>query len=562
MYKMVYTMIIIAIVFVLTLGPASIAKALPASNVNTQTSAKPPVYAYYYLWWSNKHWHDKLGPNYPYTASQLPLPAVTDADGCNAVSNYAGNQLLDVPTTLVNQDDAGAIENDILTAKNAGITGFWLNWTGDGTPAQTHTSVTYTRRLAEAFAASARVGNFKNWISYKAASMPSADAIINDLNFVYDHFNSETTWERIDGKPVITFTGSRKYSDADVLKVSTAVRDRIFLVGDETRSTLTPARIALFDGITYYWSSQDPYGNPQSFTQIKEMGDKVHAAGKRWFAPFAPGYNSILLTGGNNCVPRNNGDTLRTLWKGNSASNPDGWGLISWNEIAENTHVQPLQKWGNTYLNVLSELINAASSSPTLFEDVPSSHVYWREIETIYTNGITVGCSISPRRFCPSSYLDRAQIAVFNLKANFGSGYIPPSPPWDRFADNWSPAPAFEAWAEGMYNAGLTGGCASSPIPLYCPWQLASREQAAIFGLRMKYGMGFTPPAATGTIFADMPNTNYWSISWAEKAYADGILPHCGIDPSTGKPLFCPTLLVDRGLASYIIVRAKNMQMR
>ena len=359
MYKTVYTMIIIAIVFVLTLGPASIAKALPASSENTQTSAKPPVYAYYYLWWSNKHWHDKLGPNYPYTASLLPLPAVTDADGCNAVSNYAGNQLLDVPTTLVNQDDAGAIENDILTAKNAGITGFWLNWTGDGTPAQTHTSVTYTRRLAEAFAASARVGNFKNWISYKAASMPSADAIINDLNFVYDHFNSQTTWERIDGKPVITFTGSRKYSDADVLKVSTAVRDRIFLVGDETRATLTPARIAMFDAITYYWSSQDPYGNPASFGQIKEMGDRVHAAGKRWYAPLNPGYNASLLTGELNCIPRRNGETIRLLWNGNSVSSPDGWGFISWNEIAENTHIKPMQKWGASGLNVLSGLINS-----------------------------------------------------------------------------------------------------------------------------------------------------------------------------------------------------------
>ena len=49
MYKTVYTMIVIAIVFVLTLGPASIAKALPSSSENTQTSAKPPVYAYYYL---------------------------------------------------------------------------------------------------------------------------------------------------------------------------------------------------------------------------------------------------------------------------------------------------------------------------------------------------------------------------------------------------------------------------------------------------------------------------------------------------------------------------------
>jgi hypothetical protein len=95
-----------------------------------------------------------LGPNYPYNASPLPLPAKTDVNGCGAVSNYAGNQLLDVPTKLVGQDDPGAIEADIRTAKNAGITGFWLNWSGDGTTTQTRTSVTYTPRLAEAFAAS------------------------------------------------------------------------------------------------------------------------------------------------------------------------------------------------------------------------------------------------------------------------------------------------------------------------------------------------------------------------------------------------------------------------
>jgi hypothetical protein len=358
-YKTVYKVINVVAVFALTLGSASMGKALPASIETTQTSAKPPVYAYYYLWWSTKHWKDKLGPSYPYSTSPLPLPATTDADGCNAVSNYLGNQLLDVPTTLVSQDDPGAIENDILTAKNAGIAGFWLNWVGDGTPAQTHTSVTYTRRLAEAFEASARVGNFKNWISYKAASMPSADAIINDLNFVYNHFNSEIAWERIDGKPVVTFTGSRKYSDADVLKVSNAVRDRMFLVGDETRATLTPERIAMFDAITYYWSSQDPYGNPASFSQIKEMSDKVHAAGKGWYAPLNPGFNPTLLTGETTCIPRRNGDTIRMLWNGNAGSNPDGWGFISWNEIAENTHIKPMQKWGNTSLNVLAELINS-----------------------------------------------------------------------------------------------------------------------------------------------------------------------------------------------------------
>jgi hypothetical protein len=256
------------------------------------------------------------------------------------------------------------IEADIRTAKNAGISGFWLNWAGDGTTSQTRTSVTYTPRLAEAFAASSRVGGFTNWVSYKVASLQSADAIINDLNFLYNEFGQEPAWERMDGKPVVTFTGSRKYSDADLIKISSAVRDRIFLVGDESRATLTTARLALFDALTYYWSSQDPYGNPASFGQIKEMGDKVHAAGKRWYAPIAPGYNSSLLTGGLTCVPRRNGDTIRALWNGNMGSNPDGWGFISWNEIAENTHIRPMQKWGSASLNALSALIQSATPIP------------------------------------------------------------------------------------------------------------------------------------------------------------------------------------------------------
>jgi hypothetical protein len=357
MNKTIYRFMGIIVTIALALGGFTKAQASP----NQQTAR--PVYVYYYLWWSSNHWKNKLGSNYPYGTSPLPLPAKTDVNGCNAVSNYAGNQLLDVPTKLVSQDDPGAIEADIRTAKSAGVAGFWLNWSGDGTTTQTRTSVTYTPRLAEAFAASNRVGGFKNWVSYKAASMPSAVYIINDLNFLYNQFKNETAWERIDGKPVVTFTGSRKYSDADVLKISNAVRDRMFLVGDETRTTLTPARIAMFDAITYYWSTQDPYGNPQSFSQIKEMGDKVHAAGKRWYAPLNPGYNSQLLDGGT-CIPRRNGDTLRSVWNGNLASKPDGWGMISWNEIAENSHIKPMQKWGNTYLNVLSSLIGVSAPPP------------------------------------------------------------------------------------------------------------------------------------------------------------------------------------------------------
>jgi len=347
------------VVGVMLLASYSQAQATP----NEPSVNGKPVYAYYYLWWSEKHWHDKLGPNYPYDALPLPLPATTDADGCNPLSLYTGNQLLDVSPELYIQDDPGVIEDDIRIAKDAGVNGFWLNWGGNGSTNQTRASVTYTARLAEAFAASSRVGGFTNWVSYKTASMPSADEIINDLNFLYDEFKNEPSWEKIDGRPVVTLTGSRKFGDAALEKISNAVRSRIYLVGDESGSTLTDARLALFDGLTYYWSSQNPYTNAHSFDTIKRMGETVHAAGKSWYAPLTPGYNSNLI-GGSSCVPRRDGDTMRKLWEGNSASNPDGWGLISWNEIAENTHVKPMQKWGPRYLDVLSDLIGIRTPVP------------------------------------------------------------------------------------------------------------------------------------------------------------------------------------------------------
>ena len=359
MKRIMYRIIVITMAFVITAAGYTGAQA----TSNKVAAPGPKVYAYYYLWWSSNHWQNKLGASYPYSASPLPLPATTDVDGCNAVSNYSGNQLLDVPTTLASQDTPGVIEADIRTAKNAGISGFWLNWAGDGTTSQTRASVTYTSRLAEAFAASTRVGGFTNWVSYKTSSMPSTDAIINDLNFLYNEFGQEAGWEKFDGKPVVTLTGSRKYSDADLIKISAAVRDRMFLIGDESGSTLTDARLALFDGLTYYWSSQNPFTNTGSFTTIKNMGDKVHAAGKRWYAPLTPGYNSALI-GGTTCVPRSNGDAIRALWNGNMGSNPDGWGFISWNEIAENTHIKPMQKWGSASLNALSALIQSVTPIP------------------------------------------------------------------------------------------------------------------------------------------------------------------------------------------------------
>ena len=194
--------------------------------------------------------------------------------------------------------------------------------------------------------------------------------------------------------------------------------------------------------------------------------------------------------------------------------------------------------------------------SPT-FADVSITHPYFKDIEILYANALTAGCSTSPFKYCPDQGMNRGQAAVFMMRSSFGPGFVP-DPPQHGLQDDWSKGTWAEPWAEAMLNNGLSAGCSLSPLK-YCPWDQIPREQAVIFALRMKYGNDYKPPAATGTLFADMTNPGYYATPWAEQAFKDGLIPNCGT--SGGKPKFCPKSLVSRGLAAYMIVRAKNLTM-
>ncbi len=192
------------------------------------------------------------------------------------------------------------------------------------------------------------------------------------------------------------------------------------------------------------------------------------------------------------------------------------------------------------------------------FSDVPFSHPLHGYIQALWDAGYTAGCSTDPLMFCPDAVMDRAQSAVFMLRGQFGAGYVPPPEPWDTFADDWSLSDISwaEKWAEGMWVEGLTAGCLDDPL-LYCPRRELPRVEASVFGLRMKHGLDYVPPDASGTLFADMTDVTYWGTKWAEQAYLDGLLPECGTQD--GKPLFCPDNLLDRGWGAYLIVIAKDL---
>jgi hypothetical protein len=354
-----------ALLATLTDGLGRPASATVAS-AGTGTST-PRVFAYYYLWWSASHWKAMLGSQYPTTASPLPLPATLDASGCGPVSRYVGNTLTDVPQHLYSQDDPGFIEADVRQAAGAGLTGFAVNWAGSGTATQTVTSTPYSRRLQALVDAVHKVNAegipFKLWLSYKASATVLPQSYIdNDLNYFLAKYANDSAFDRAKSpKPTVIWQGSRKYSVSVLQAIGSKYRAKLRILGDET--SWSTSRAAYLDGNAYYWSSQNPYSNPQSFSQLASLANSVRASGtnpdgtaKVWVAPFAPGYDK-QLAGGSSCVPRRGGGTLKTLFTGNAATKPDAFGLISWNEITEGSYIDPMTRYGTQGLDVLRTLI-------------------------------------------------------------------------------------------------------------------------------------------------------------------------------------------------------------
>ena len=87
------------------------------------------------------------------------------------------------------------------------------------------------------------------------------------------------------------------------------------------------------------------------------------------------------------------------------------------------------------------------------FLDVDSLNLYHDHVESIVRSGITAGCGSGS--YCPASAVTRAQMAVFLLKAEHGSAYLPP-PCTGVFSDTPCPGP-FTDWVERLAAEGVTG---------------------------------------------------------------------------------------------------------
>jgi hypothetical protein len=109
-----------------------------------------------------------------------------------------------------------------------------------------------------------------------------------------------------------------------------------------------------------------------------------------------------------------------------------------------------------------------------VFSDVPCPSTFANWIEEMASEGITGGCGGG--NFCPMNPVRRDQMAVFLLKGEHGSAYVPP-PCQGLFGDVTCPS-AFADWIEQLAAEQITGGCGGGN---YCPSSPSTRGQMAVF---------------------------------------------------------------------------------
>jgi hypothetical protein len=117
-----------------------------------------------------------------------------------------------------------------------------------------------------------------------------------------------------------------------------------------------------------------------------------------------------------------------------------------------------------------------------------------------------------------------------------------------EFADV-APDNPFRADIDLILKNRITAGCDLAGD--FCPDDPTTRAQMAVFLLKAEHGADYVPPAATGTVFGDVP-ADAFAAAFIEQLFNEGITAGCGSGD------FCPNRSVSRAEMAVFLLRAEH----
>jgi hypothetical protein len=278
----------------------------------------PVVLAYYYIWYAPRSWD----------RAKTDLPRL---------GPYSSK-------------DPAVIAQHVAWAKAAGIDALIVSWK-------------HEPRLDEPLAtlvAAAREADLGLVLLYQGLDFSrrplDSRRIADDLEWFMNEYGDDPVFD-VFGAPTIIFSGTPSFSLEQIAAVRQAVLGAgpARLLGSERSGDDYAARRDVLDGDAYYWSSVDPDRDRGYFDRLAALAASIRDDAGLWIAPVAPGFDARLI-GGTRVVDRADGATYRTQWTTALSTDPDGLGIISWNEFSENSHIEPSQNYDATYLTATAAL--------------------------------------------------------------------------------------------------------------------------------------------------------------------------------------------------------------
>lgn len=299
-------------------------------------------------------------------------------------------------------------------------------------------------------------------------------------------------------------------------------------------STFIPLLSGIVPGVQYFWQvrASNAQGTVEGngtnvwwefTTSNGPANDTINSAEN---LPVAPPYQDILST------------TSATIDNGTSNSCTSGLGYASvWYQYAAtNNRKIYLDTFGTNYDTFIAVWTKNPDESLTLVTcNNDSSGTLQSAVSLTVSNTVTYYIQVAQRNPNTTPTAAPGGTLQFHVK---------------NFSDV-AGSSGFWPYIEGLYDAGITGGCVTSPDLMYCPSNNVTRADMAVFLVLSMHGTAFTPPAATG-VFDDVP-TSYWAAPWIEQLAADGVTSGCG----DGN--YCPESPVTRAQMAVFLLTAAGI---
>lgn len=267
--------------------------------------------------------------------------------------DWSSDLLADRPQRPYNSNDPQAIERHIQQAQSAGIDGFIASWWGPGDP---------TDQILPVLLDSAARAGFDVAIYFETLTGdgPLGEQQIYDwMAYAIRTYRDHPAWYRLDGRPLMVVWASGEVPLTAWEQIFSRLRaeglDAAFIAMGYRLDNL-----AVFDGLHEYGI----FNLPDLPATLAATGRVVRhygllagpGAGKIWAATVQPGYDDTRLPGREGLVQeRQEGAFYRASFEAALRSDPDWILITSWNEWWENTHIEPSDLYGDSYLQITAE---------------------------------------------------------------------------------------------------------------------------------------------------------------------------------------------------------------